>query len=164
MAGDTKKTNIGSQRYLAFSLKDEEFAVPLSAVREVIAMPDITPVPHAPNHFLGIMNLRGQVISIMDLRTKLGMKAQGDNPTETGVIIFDFGDVSLGSVVSSINSVVSFSSEEIQDKPQTLNQFKSDYITGVAKRGDKLTLILDVARALDQNDLTQLVNNKTKAA
>ena len=158
-----KKVVMNSTRYLAFSLKDEEFAVPLSAVREVIALPEITPVPHAPQHFLGIMNLRGQVISVMDLRTKMGIKVSDEKSVETGVIIFDFGEVSLGAVVSSINSVVSFAFEDIQEKPQTMNQFRSDYITAVAKRGDRLTLILDVVRALDQGELAA-VKAASKAA
>ena len=158
-----KNVSMNSTRYLAFSLKEEEFAVPLSAVREVIALPEITPVPHAPQHFLGIMNLRGQVISVMDLRTKMGIKVSDDQSVETGVIIFDFGEVSLGAVVSSINSVVSFAFEDIQEKPQTMNQFRSDYITGVAKRGDRLTLILDVVRALDQGELAA-VKAASKAA
>ena len=67
---------LAGQRYLSFSLGSEDYAIPLLSVKEVIAVPEITPIPFTPSHFLGIMNLRGQVISIIDLRSKLGIKTK----------------------------------------------------------------------------------------
>jgi purine-binding chemotaxis protein CheW len=141
-----------TQRYLTFSLRNEEYAVPLLAVKEVIAMPEVTPVPHTPPHFLGIMNLRGQVVSVVDLRLKFGMKAVAEKQQETGVIIFDFGDFTVGGVVCSINSVLTFSGAEIQPKPEVISHVKTDYITGVAKKGEKLIVILDVVKAFDMSE------------
>src|SRR4051812_41249332 len=91
-------------RFLSFSLGNEEYGVPLLAVKEVIAMPEITPIPYTPSYFLGIMNLRGQVISVMDLRQKLGVKPS--QSSETAVIICDLNSLSIGVVVDSINSVL----------------------------------------------------------
>jgi purine-binding chemotaxis protein CheW len=145
-----------SQRYLAFSLKDEEYAVPLLSVKEVIAMPEVTPVPHTPPYFLGIMNLRGQVISVVDLRLKFGMKPNDNKEEEKGVIIFDFGEFTMGAVVCSINSVLAFANAEIQPKPQVMSQVKTDYITGVAKRNEKLIVILDVVKAFDLTEKVKL--------
>ena len=86
MSMDTNhKSGMNKERFLCFSLGVEEYAIPLLEVREVIAMPEYTPVPYTPPYFLGIMNLRGQVISVMDLRQKLGVTARGD--AETTVII-----------------------------------------------------------------------------
>jgi purine-binding chemotaxis protein CheW len=84
-------------RYLSFSLGTEEYAIPLLAVKEVIAMPEFTSVPYTPSHFLGIMNLRGQVISVMDLRKKLGIKP--GSTAETAVIICDLSPLCIGVVV-----------------------------------------------------------------
>jgi len=153
-----------SQRYLAFSLKDEEYAVPLLSVKEVIALPEVTPVPHTPPHFLGIMNLRGQVISIVDLRLKFGMKTSDDKREEMGVIIFDFGDFTMGGVVCSINSVLAFSDSEIQPKPEVMSAVKTDYITGVAKRNDKLIILLDVVKAFDLTEKVKMAHAISKAA
>lgn len=134
------------QRYLSFSLGHEEYAVPLLAVREVIALPDITPVPYTPPHFLGIMNLRGQVISIIDLRLKFNIKVE--NTTETAVIICDVGTTSLGVVISSVNSVLALDPEEISAKPEIQSYKNTDYITGVTRRDKKLILLLDINKAL----------------
>ncbi len=153
-----------TQRYLAFSLKNEEYAVPLLSVKEVIAMPEVTPVPHTPPHFLGIMNLRGQVISIVDLRVKFGMKVQDSKNEETGVIIFDFGDFTMGGVVCSINSVMALSGADIQPKPEVMSHVKTDYITGVAKKNDKLIVILDVVKAFDISERVKMSQQSAKAA
>lgn len=82
-------------RYLCFNLGHEEFAIPLLSIKEVIGMPDVTPIPQSPPHFLGIMNLRGQVISILDLRQKLTIKPS--NVEDPSVMILDLPNYKLGS-------------------------------------------------------------------
>lgn len=155
------------ERYLTFSLTTEEYGIPLLQVKEVIAMPDITPVPYTPGHFLGIMNLRGQVISVIDLRLKLGMTV-GESSDEKAVIILDLGidqsTLYLGVVVDSVNSVLSLEHSQISPTPEINSDRKTDYITGVArseesqntgheKNAQKLILLLDIAKALDMGDL-----------
>ncbi|MBI3544117.1 MAG: purine-binding chemotaxis protein CheW [Deltaproteobacteria bacterium] len=146
-----KHNNAGTKKYLCFSLGGESYAVPLLAVREVIAVPEITPVPHTPSHFLGIMNLRGQVISIIDLRTKFGLKAE--LTSRSAVIVCDLSPISLGIVVNSINAVLSISDQDIQPKPDIASNKNTAYITGVSKQGERLVLLLDLAKALDVEDL-----------
>lgn len=161
-ANDTSK---GSSRYLSFSLGTEDYAIPLRSVREVIAVPEITPIPSTPSHFLGIMNLRGQVISIIDLRQKLGVKPQ--NQADASVIICDLAPLCLGVVVDSINSVLSPTDGEISEKPEIQSNRNTDYIQGVFRNGKKLVLVLDVAKALGVNDLqtaAKTANSDKKAA
>ena len=138
------------RRFLQFSLGTEEYAIPLLSVKEVIAYPDITRIPYTPPHFLGIMNLRGQVISIVDLRLKLGMKAEKNS--DTAVIICDLAPLCLGIVVNSVNSVLSLRQEDIGVKPEIECNRNSDYITGVTKKDTKLVLLLDIEQALDVKD------------
>lgn len=139
------------ERFLCFSLGAEEYAMPLLKVREVIAMPDITPVPHTPTYFLGIMNLRGQVISILDLRKKLGIKP-GEG-AETSVIISDLGNVSLGLIVDSVNFVLAPQPGEVAGPPEISGQSgASDYLTGVWRKDKRLILFLDIAKALNVDD------------
>ncbi len=140
-----------TNRYLSFSLNSEHYALPLLAVREVVAMPEVTAVPFTPPHFLGIMNLRGQVISIIDLRLKFNMKKPETN-TETSVIICDLAPLCIGAVVDSVNSVLVLSSADIGGRPDIQSNRNSDYITGVCKRDDKLILLLDIAKALSVED------------
>lgn len=157
-------TNITNNRFLGFSLGEEEFGIPLLNVREVIGLPEITPVPQSPKHFLGIMNLRGQVISIIDLRQKLGITPK--KSAETAVVICDLGTTSLGVVVDSVNQVISPQTEEISDKPEIQNSKANAFITGVYRneKEKKLVLFLDVAKTLDMNDLAAMKNATPAAA
>jgi purine-binding chemotaxis protein CheW len=139
-----------TERYIRFSLGEEEYAIPLLKVREVIAMPDVTPVPQTPTYFLGIMNLRGQVISVLDMRLKLGIKTQ-ESP-EMAVIIADLGKMCVGIVVDAINSVLSPSPEDISPKPDLQKNKASEYITGVYRKEKGLILFLDINRLLSFED------------
>jgi purine-binding chemotaxis protein CheW len=160
----TEKNDADSRgsRYLSFTLGTEDYSIPLLSVREVIAVPEITPVPSTPAHFLGIMNLRGQVISIIDLRQKLGIKPQ--NSADAAVIICDLTPLCIGVVVDSINSVLSPSDSEISEKPDIQSNRNTDYITGVFRSGNKLVLMLDVAKALSVEDLRSASKQGEKKA
>jgi purine-binding chemotaxis protein CheW len=149
-------------RFLCFSLGVEEYAIQLLAVKEVIGMPEITPVPQTPPYFLGIMNLRGAVISVMDLRHKLGIKPGSSD--ETTVIILDLGDYCLGIVVDCVNSVLSLSMDDIAKKPVLESGKSTDYVTGVYRKEDRLVLLLDIAKALSIEDRSALNKKSNQAA
>lgn len=153
-------TRKGSDRHLIFSLGNEEYSVPLLKVKEVIEVPDITPVPHTPEYYLGIMNLRGQVISIIDLRLKLKNVKQ-DLEKKTAVIILDFEGFSLGVAVSAVNRVLALTEEEIKERPAMESTENLDYISGVAHRDKKLILLLDVSKALNVDDLSLIHSQKS---
>lgn len=152
---------MSSKRFLCFNLEKEEFAIPLIAVREVIGVPEVTPIPQSPSYFLGIMNLRGQVLSVMDLRLKLGIKSVMSE--ETAVIILDLGDYHLGVMVDQVNSVVELNESEISEKPPLDSSKISESITGVFRRSDKLILMLDVYKTLSLED-RKSIKNEIKAA
>lgn len=151
-----------NSRYLCFNLGKEEFAIPLLDIKEVIGMPDVTPIPQAPTHFVGIMNLRGQVISIMDLRVKLSFKPSPSD--ETSVIILDLGNYSLGVIVDRVNSVQVLSKDSVSEKPLVDNGKSHDYITGVFRKEDKLVLLLEINKALSIEDKNILNKKLTKSA
>jgi purine-binding chemotaxis protein CheW len=142
-----KRTNAELSRFIEFSLGKEDYAIPLLMVREVISVPDTTPIPKSPPHFLGIMNLRGQVISVVDLRKKLKVEAKQDK--EEAVIIVDIGGMNIGVVVDSINKVLAFSSDEVSEMPEVENQINTNYIFGVYRKENSLTVLLDIAKVLD---------------
>jgi purine-binding chemotaxis protein CheW len=131
------------QRYLCFNLGTESFALPLLHVREVLAEPEITPVPHTPSYFQGIMNLRGQVVSVMDLRAKLGIKPRADG-SESAVIICALGEFVVGITVDAVNSVVAPKADEVSVETGA----GREYLAGVYRHQQELVLLLDVARAL----------------
>lgn len=142
------------QRYLAFSLHHQEYGIPLLKVLEVIGLGDVTPIPNSPNYFLGIMNLRGLVISIIDLRLKLTMP-KADRTQETAVIILNIAGGHIGVVVDSVDSVLSLSTDQLSAPPQSETQ-KTEFITNVARLEKKFLLILDIEKTLSAQDLSTL--------
>ncbi len=162
IAPESVANETAGERYLCFTLGKEEFAVPLLSVREVIALPEITPVPQTPPHFLGIMNLRGQVISVMDMRAKLSIKP--GVAAETSVVICDIKPNPVGVVVDSINSVVKPTLDEISDKPEVQSSRNTEYIHGVFRQKDHLVLILDIAKTLNLGDQRAIAQGVAQAA
>lgn len=144
-----------SNRYLAFSLCEEQYAIPLLEVKEVIAMTEATPIPYAPPYFKGIINLRGQVISVIDLRSKLKL-TKSDPKSETSIIILDLAPLCLGVIVDSINSVLALSPEEMSPAPDMESSHPEQYLTGVARKDNRLTLLLDIRSTLSVEDLKSL--------
>jgi purine-binding chemotaxis protein CheW len=138
------------ERFLSFSLGPEEYAIPLLTVKEVIAMPEITPIPFTPTYFLGIMNLRGQVISVLDLRQKFNIK--GSTSNETSVVICEFNPICLGVVVDSINSVITPAENEVSPKPDIQSSINTDYITQVYRKDKRLVLFMNIVKALSLED------------
>lgn len=157
------ETQAEAERFLAFHLCSEEYAVPLLKVKEVIALTDTTPVPYTPPHFKGIMNLRGQVISVIDLRVKLKM-SKADVTPETAIIILDLHPLSFGVIVDSIDSVLAVEPGNLQPPPDIESQVKNDYITGVTRKDDKIVLILDIDRTLSLEDLKALKKHQKPQA
>jgi len=145
-----------NNRFLCFSLGEAEYAVPLLTVKEVLALPEITPVPQTLPHFLGIMNLRGQVISVMDLRIKLSIKPT-ESP-ETAVIILDLKPNLVGVVVDAINSVIHPTQEQISDKPEIQSQKNTDYIQAVYSENERMILLLDIQKTLNLGDQLSIAN------
>jgi purine-binding chemotaxis protein CheW len=138
-------------RYIVFTLGGERFALPLLAIREVIAPPEITPVPFSPTYFLGIMNLRGQVISVIDLRLKLQVKT--DKSPENAIIIVDLGATLLGMWVDSVDFVMTPSPEQTHLPPNASTSTSSRIsIERVFRHGDGLILSVDPMGVLSPED------------
>jgi purine-binding chemotaxis protein CheW len=134
------------QRYLCFNLGAEQFSIPLLTAKEVIGMPAVTPFPQAPDSFLGITNLRGKIISILDLRLKLSLPQK--KTRETAVIVLDLEDYFLGVVVDQVNSVQQLSNEDIEESPGGVKVKNSEFVSGVFRKEDQLVLLLDIEKCL----------------
>ena len=150
-------TTTQEQRFLTFSLGVEEYAIPLLSVREVIAVPEITPMPFTPTYFLGLMNLRGQVISIIDLRQKLGVKAQ--TSSENAVIICELNAGHLGILIDSVNAVITPSTESISAPPEIQGSLNLECVAGVFRNQEKLILIIDIEKTLSGDDRKAMNKN-----
>ncbi|MEZ4744168.1 MAG: chemotaxis protein CheW [Bdellovibrionota bacterium] len=157
----SQEANVETRRFMEFSLGQENFAIPLLVVKEVIDIPQFTSVPYTPDYFLGIMNLRGQVLSAIDLRKKMKITPNVER-NETAIIILDLDPYTLGVMVDSINSVLSLADSMIAPPPDFESRVDSEFITGVFPAEDKLTLIIDIRRLLNSKDLRILAANQDK--
>lgn len=159
---NNRSSNNNTNRYICFNLGSQEYGVPLLSIKEVLGLPEITPVPQCPNYFLGIMNLRGKVISVMDLRTKIGLKSQ--NNEETSVMILDLGDQLLGVVVDKVNAVITINVKDITEAPKMEESKSTDYIENVYRHNEQLILLISIAKALSIEDRSVLSSHQMKLA
>lgn len=150
-----------SDKYLIFLVGKENFAMPLLKVREVIAMPDVTPIPQPPAHVVGIMNLRGQIITIFDLRTCL--KAQTKSNDQATVVICEMSFGQMGLIVDTVSSVLSTEPDKIADVPAGSRASQHDFITNVYTKDSELILMLDVEKIIGK-DVRASLSPSAKAA
>lgn len=136
---------------LTFSLGHEEFAVPILAVREIIGFMDITAVPQSPAHVRGVINLRGRVIPVVDLRVQFGME-RSDRSEQTCIIVIETADSARkrlhGIVVDRVGEVLSIAGDDIEAPPTFGAQVDNSFITGMAKVGQSIKILLDIGRVL----------------
>jgi purine-binding chemotaxis protein CheW len=139
-------------KYLSFGLGSEEYGLQIHKVKEIIGVMNITSVPQTPRHVKGVINLRGKVIPVIDLRLKLGMDAVEYND-KTCIIVVDLaGKVDkktvMGIVVDSVSDVLNIKGEEIEDTPSFGVSLEIDYILGMAKVKGAVKSILDIDKVL----------------
>jgi len=143
-----------NKKFLTFCLAEEKYGIPLSSVKEVIGIVDITSVPHVPNFFKGLINLRGKIISIIDLRIKLGLPKAEIIPKKTTIIITEIDELTLGAIVDDVQEVVGFEKDQVENSIDVQSKVSRDFITGVAKTNTKkLILLLDIGKTLSISDM-----------
>lgn len=138
-------------KYICFTLGDDKYAIGLLQVKEVIGNIEATPIPQAPAYYKGIINLRGQIISIIDLRSKLKLKKAEQN-LESSIVILNIDKLSLGVVVDSVDCVVTYTGSEISHSREFDTTQKSN-VLGVAKKDNTMTLLLDLQTVLSDESV-----------
>ena len=144
--------DLDSRRFLQFDLGSENYAIPLLEVKEVIPLPETTPLPNSPAYYVGIMNLRGQIISIVDLRKRLKIDSKKEG-LEEAVVIIEIEGIAIGVVVDSINRVLNIENHEVAEVPEVKSQVNAQFIQGVYKDEDKLTVFLDLETILNIREI-----------
>jgi len=143
-------------KYLTFALGSEEYGLEILKVREIIGYMDITAVPQTPHHVKGVINLRGQVIPVIDLRAKFGMES-ADVTEETCIIVVEIsqGDsnFSTGIVVDRVQEVLDIAGENIEEAPRFGSSVNTDFLLGMGKIGDTVKILLDINEVLSNEDL-----------
>lgn len=146
-------------KYLTFHLSNEEFGIRVLKVREIMGLQEITAVPQTPVHIKGVINLRGKVVPVVDLRLKFGLEA-AEYTQRTCIIVTQVqgenGAVLMGIVVDGVSEVLSLSDAEIEDTPDFGGEYSGGYLLGMAKVKGRVKILLDIERVLSTQDLHNL--------
>ncbi|MCE5341953.1 MAG: chemotaxis protein CheW [Planctomycetaceae bacterium] len=142
-------------KYLTFALGSEEYGLEILKVREIIGYMDITAVPQTPSYVKGVINLRGQVIPVVDLRAKFGMET-AKVTDETCIIVVEIHQeghkFSTGIVVDHVQEVLDIDGENIEEAPQFGSSVNTDFILGIGKVGESVKILLDIDKVLGSDD------------
>ncbi|MFI4859432.1 MAG: chemotaxis protein CheW [Phycisphaerales bacterium JB063] len=154
----TPVTNDTGGKYLTFRLDSEEYGIEILKAREIIGLMDITPVPRTPDYVRGVINLRGKIIPVYDMRQKFGMPACEDT-VETCIIVVDIEvdatSTQIGILVDAVSEVLDIDGENIDASPMFGSHIEADFIRGIAKTDKGVIILLEVENALSTTDLNE---------
>lgn len=148
----------GEELYVVFFLQEEEFAVSINSVREIIRLPEIVRVPQAPPYVEGVVNIRGEILPVINLRTKLSLPAQ-ERDERSRIVVVDLNGVSTGLIVDSVREVCKIAAEQIAPVPGVLKScLEADYLQGVVKFADteRIILLLKLQELLERAEVVEL--------
>ncbi len=147
----------GEVQLVIFGLGKEEFGVEISQVREIIKMTQVTRIPNAPGFVEGVINLRGTITPVLDLRKALNIISREEEDTDTiRIVIAEQEDRTVGMVVDEVSEVIRLSTGDIEENPTITSEVSADYIKGVGKLEDRLLILLDLNKILSQQELAKL--------
>ncbi len=143
-------------KYLTFTLANEEYGIGILKIKEIIGMMSITTMPQTPEFVKGVINLRGKVIPVIDLRLRFGMDAIGYTD-RTCIVVVEIGGtagtVQIGIVVDSVSEVLNIKGEDIEDTPTFGTRLNTDYILGMAKMEGGVKILLDIDQVLSEGEI-----------
>lgn len=142
-------------KFLTFFLADEEYGIEILKIQEIIGVMPITPVPRMPAFVCGVINLRGHIIPVINLRSKLAM-AMIDQTEETCIIVVKARGMEMGVVVDKVSEVADIAGRDIQDPPTFGSDIATDYILGIGKSENKVRLLLDIDKVMTAQDMVAL--------
>jgi len=160
------KATTETAQYLTFGLGEEEFALEITKVREVMDYTAITKVPRMPEFLSGVINLRGNVVPVIDLRLKLGMSAT-ERTVDTCIVIMEIevdGElIDMGALTDSVQEVVDLDPAQIEPPPRLGTKLNTEFIQGMGKRDDKFLIILNIDKVLAGDEL-ELIHDKSESS
>jgi len=144
-----------STQVVSFKLGPEEYGVDIAQVQEINRMVTVTNVPRAPAFMEGVINLRGQLIPIIDLRTRFGMP-RAEHTKNTRIVVTEVGTKRVGMVVDSVSEVLRLPLDAIEPAPDMISGVDTEYIRGVGKMNDRLIILLDLAKVVTNSERRDL--------
>ena len=144
-------------KFLTFKIADEEFAIPIGHVIEIVGIQKITEVPDMPDFVKGVINLRGKVIPVMDVRLRFHLPSVAYDD-RTCVVVVSVGNVTIGLVVDTVSEVVSIPESNISPPPRFSSATSGRYVSGMGKIGDAVKIIIDAEKLLRDDELASLAS------
>jgi purine-binding chemotaxis protein CheW len=145
------KTSSEILQLVGFVIGNEEFAVDILKVQEINRIEQITKVPNSPDFVEGVINLRGKVIPILDLRIRMGMEKK-ERDTQTRIIVVDISQKTIGFIVDEVTEVLRIPKSVIETPPDLVSDKKSEFITGIGKLEDRLLILLDLDKIISNDE------------
>jgi purine-binding chemotaxis protein CheW len=150
--------------YLTFNLEEESFAIEVENVREVLDLASVTKVPHTPDFMRGVINLRGNVVPVMDMRAKFGLPAVEDT-VDTCIVVVEVnfgGEITvIGALADSVQEVFELGNDQIEPPPSIGTRLDTEFIRGMGKKGDRFIIILDIDKVFSVDELTLYTDTGT---
>lgn len=160
----SRETITETTQYLTFKLDDEVFAVDVAKVREILDFTPATKVPGTPDFMRGIINVRGNVVPVVDMRLKFGM-SQTEKTVDTCIVVMEIAvdedTTVLGALVDSVQEVFELEPAQIEPPPRIGTRWRTDFIKGIGKRNDELIIILDIDMVFSSSELSAIQGPRT---
>ena len=147
--GPRNPTNV---QLVGFGLAGDEYAIPITRIQEIILMKPVTRIPQVPAFIEGLINLRGVVIPLVNLRVRFGMPAR-EVDDETRTIVLNLHDKTIGCIVDTVTKVMRLTADQIQPAPTIIDSIARNYISGLARLDERLLIVLDVDKLFDPAEL-----------
>ncbi len=150
-------TNMASsQQYVTFSLGEELFGVEVTRAREILSVTPVTKVPQTPEYLLGVINLRGQVVPVIDMRLKLGLPVTAETEDTCVIVVevqIDGESIIVGALADAVREVLEIRSDQIEPAPRLGTRLKTEFITGMGKVDEQFLILLNIDRVFSSEEL-----------
>ena len=141
-----------TEQFVTFSLADEEYGVDIMKVQEIIGYQGFTKIPNLPPFIKGVLNLRGTVVPVLDLRAKFVLEEKEYNKFTVIIVLTVLGRI-MGMIVDAISDVVSFNDDEMEETPNFGSQIQTKFIKGMGKKDGNFVILLDIDKVMNEQDL-----------
>jgi purine-binding chemotaxis protein CheW len=152
VAAERTSSDPAASQFLTFVLGDEQYGVEILQVQEIRGYSGVTPIPNTPPYIKGVMNLRGTVVPVIDLRARFSMEA-GEYDKFTVIVVVTVGEKVIGLVVDAVSDVLDIPASEIRATPDLGARVDTQFISGMANIGGRLAVLLDIQRLLSEDEI-----------
>ncbi len=146
------------KQFIVFTINDEKFGVDVKQIKQIIPLSETTHIPNAPSFVEGVINLRGDIIPIIDLKCKLSLELKSINKKEGKIIIVELDDNNIGMKVDSVSEMMRIYQDEIAEPPKIVKGINRNYLKGLGKLNDRLLILLDLNKILSEDEMKELNN------